>query len=102
MATLGSALRKQLENTVRDARKIADQAAADAISRLSNAAPEAPAYLSDDLKILRRRLRAHARSLGDRRHLNVEMTTERLTEAAAYEHRHRMLFGRFLVERAIC
>ena len=29
------------------------------------------------------------------------MTTARLAEAAAYEHWHRMLFGRFLVERGL-
>ncbi|HEY8874681.1 MAG TPA: DNA methyltransferase, partial [Stellaceae bacterium] len=99
MATLGSALRKQLENTVRDARKIADEAAADAVARLGIAAPKAPAYFSDEQKALRRRLRAHARSLGDRRDPDDAMVTVRLEEAAAYEHWHRMLFGRFLVER---
>jgi hypothetical protein len=99
MATLGSALRRQLEKTVGEARAIADDAAADAVTRLAIAAPEAPTYLSDDQKILRRRLRAHARSLGDTRNGDGEMTTERLAEATAYEHWHRMLFGRFLVER---
>jgi hypothetical protein len=100
MATLGSALRKQLENTVREARTVADEAAADAVNRLVIAAAEAPIYLSDAQKALRRRLRAHARSLGDRRDpATGTMTTSHLAEAAAYEHWHRMLFGRFLVER---
>jgi hypothetical protein len=100
MATLGTALRKQLENTIRQAREVADEAAADAIERLAVAAQDAPAYLSDQQKALRRRLRAHARALGDRRDPGSgAMTTAQLAEAVAYEHWHRMLFGRFLVER---
>jgi len=47
--------------------------AADAIKRLGVAAPEAPSYLSDEQKALRRRLRAHARSLGDTRNADGEM-----------------------------
>ena len=99
MTTLSPALRKQLESTVRAARTIADEAAADAVARLAIAAARPPAYLSEDQKALRRRLRAHARSLGDKLHADETMTTARLAEAAAYEHWHRMLFGRFLVER---
>jgi len=49
---------------------------------------------------LRRRLRAHARSLGDRRDpATGAMTTARLAEAVAYEHWHACCSGRFLVER---
>jgi hypothetical protein len=100
MTTLGSALRKRLENTIREAREVADEAAADAVARLAVAAPDAPAYLSDQQKALRRRLRAYARALGDRRDVGSRaMTTAQLAEAVAYEHWHRMLFGRFLVER---
>lgn len=99
---LATSLRRQLETAVRQAREIADEAAADAIKRLCIADPDAPAYLSDEHKALRRRLRAHARSLGDKRDpASGAMTTARLVEAAAYEHWHRMLFGRFLVERAL-
>ena len=101
MTTLGSPLRKQLENVVVEARKIADEAAKDAVTRLAVALPKAPAYFSDGQKALRRRLRAHARSLGDRREPGDTMPTARLEEAAAYEHWHRMLFGRFLVERGL-
>jgi hypothetical protein len=99
VTTLPSPLRKQLENTVCEARRAADDAAKDAINRLAIAAAEAPSYLSDLQKSLRRRLRAHARSLGDTLQSDRTMTTARLAEAAAYEHWHRMLFGRFLVER---
>jgi hypothetical protein len=101
MATLGTALRKQLENTIREAREVADEAAADAVARLAIAEGRPPAYLSDTQRALRRRLRAHARSLGDKLHADDTMTTGRLAEAVAYEHWHRMLFGRFLVERGL-
>ena len=100
MATLSTALRRQLENTVREAREVADEAAIEAIDRLAVAAADAPGYFSEEQKGLRRRLRAHARSLGDSRDpASGTMTTTKLAEAAAYEHWHRMLFGRFLVER---
>jgi hypothetical protein len=99
MATLGTALRKGLENTIREAREVADEAAADAVARLAIKEARPPAYLSDRQKALRRRLRAHARSLGDKLHTDETMETGRLAEAVAYEHWHRMLFGRFLVER---
>ena len=100
MTTLSTVLRRQLESTVREAREVADEAAADAVTRLAIAAAEAPPYLSEEQRALRRRLRAHARSLGDRRDpATGAMATARLAEAAAYEHWHRMLFGRFLVER---
>jgi hypothetical protein len=101
MVTLASTLRKQLEDTVSEARTVADEAAADAVARLAIATAEPPSYLSDEQKALRRRLRAHARSLGDTRRADGSMTTARLAEAAAYEHWHRMLFGRFLVERTL-
>ena len=100
MTTLSTVLRRQLESTVREAREVADEAAADAVAQLAIAAAEPPSYLSEEQRALRRRLRAHARSLGDRRDpATGAMTTARLAEAAAYEHWHRMLFGRFLVER---
>ena len=99
MTVLNPRLRKTLENTIREARIVAEDAARDAIERLGIATQEAPTHLSDEQKALRRRLRAHARSLGDTRNAKGEMTTARLQEAAGYEFWHRMLFGRLLMER---
>jgi hypothetical protein len=99
MTVLNPRLRKTLETAIRAARIIAEDGADDAIKRLGIGSPEAPAYLSEEQKVLRRRLRAHARSLGDTRDAKGEMTTGRLREAAGYELWHRMLFGRFLMER---
>ena len=79
-------------------RNSSDEAAADAVARLVIAGPEAPPYFSEEQKALRRRLRAPARALGDRRHPDGMMETARVAEAAAYEHWHRMLFGRFLID----
>jgi hypothetical protein len=61
---------------------------------------EAPAHLSDDDKAARRRLRAHARALGDTVTDGVH-SVDHLIEAAAYAQWHRRLFARFLAERGL-
>src|SRR5690349_14146921 len=101
MSTLDRTLRRRLETTIREARDVAEKGAADAIRRLGVADDSAPTYLSEEQKALRVRLRAHARTLGDgwdgtQKRL---LATAQLQEAVAYEAWHRMLFGRFLVER---
>ncbi|TVR84928.1 MAG: hypothetical protein EA405_00285, partial [Rhodospirillales bacterium] len=79
---LPTALRRTLEKTVKDARIIAEEGAGDAIQRLGVAAGKAPAYLNDGEKELRRRLRAHARALGDAFNKSDEtQETKRLVEA---------------------
>ena len=99
---LPTALRRALEKTVKDARLIAEEGAWDAIRRLGVADNKAPSYLKEDEKDLRRRLRAHARALGDAFDRSDEsQETKRLVEAAAYAHWHRMLFARFLAERSL-
>ncbi len=64
-APLQKPLRTQLENTVKAARDVSEQAAGSAQAQLAVAEAKAPDYLTDDLKALRRRLRAHGRALGD-------------------------------------
>lgn len=99
---LPTALRRTLEKTVKDARVVAEEGAQDAIRRLGVAEGKAPLYLTDDEKLLRRSLRAHARALGDEFDRSDEgQATKRLIEAAAYAHWHRMLFARFLAERGL-
>lgn len=99
---LPTALRRTLEKTVKYARIIAEEGAGDAIRRLGVADSKAPSYLNDAEKELRRRLRAHARALGDTfNKSNETQETKRLIEAAAYAHWHRMLFARFLAERGL-
>jgi hypothetical protein len=101
MTVLTKPLRRQLENAIRQAREIAETAAQEAIARIGVADPDMPLHLTEDDKALRRRLRAHGRALGDTRDAAGAMTTARLQDAAAYEIWHRMLFGRFLVERGL-
>ncbi len=93
---LDKKLRKQLENTVIKAREIAEQAAAEALTRLSVGDASAASYLDADQRALRNRLRAHGRQLGDLRSSNGQQETRRLCSEIAYEHWHRMLFARFL------
>ncbi|MFW2228471.1 SAM-dependent methyltransferase [Rhizobium sp. CRRU65] len=99
---LATSLRRALEKTIKEARVVAESGASDAIRRLGIAEAKAPTYLSEEEKELRRRLRAHARTLGDKLHNDSdEQEVKRLIEAAAYAHWHRMLFARFLAERGL-
>ena len=99
---LSAALRRALEKTVKDARLIAEEGARDAIRRLGVGDSKAPSYLKEDKRDLRRRLRAHARVLGDALNKSDEkQETKGLVEATAYAHWHRMLFARFLAERGL-
>ena len=101
--TLDRTLRKRLETAIRNARVVAEEGAADALRRLGVIEDAAPTYLSDSEKELRVRLRAHARTLGDGWDKDKKRLfgSKRLQEAVAYEAWHRMLFGRFLVEREL-
>ena len=99
---LNTTLRRALEKTAKEARIVAEDGARDAIRRLGVADNKAPSYLREDEKELRRRLRAHARALGDAFEKSDEtQEVKRLVESAAYAHWHRMLFTRFLAERGL-
>ncbi|MBF0399385.1 MAG: N-6 DNA methylase [Magnetococcales bacterium] len=99
MFALDRTWRGKLERTVREARQLAESAARVALGYLGVADPEAPPHLSDHDRVLRRRLRAHGRQLGDA--LATAQEIDRLTEEVAYEHWHRMLFARFLAENSL-
>ena len=62
---------------------------------------KAPDYLTDELKALRRRLRAHGRALGDKKAGDDTQALQHLVWEVAYEHWHRMLFARFLAENGL-
>lgn len=97
---LPTSLRRALERDIKEARRVAEEGAADAIRRLGVADREAPAHLNDLDKAARRRLRAHARALGDTITDGIH-TVDHLIEAAAYAQWHRRLFARFLAERGL-
>ncbi len=99
MASLDRTLRKDLEKTVKQARRVAEAGARKAVAQLGVGDAESPKHLSTDERALRNRLRAHGRQLGDRRDAKTGMQeTARLVQECAYEHWHRMLFARFLAE----
>lgn len=99
MATLTRELRRSLENTVREARRIAEAGARKVIEQLAVHHHEPWPSMTLEQRNLRNRLRAHGRQLGDRRdERRGVQTIDRLTTECAYEHWHRMLFARFLAE----
>lgn len=99
MTSLTRDLRRQLENTVRAARRVAEDGAGKSLEQLGVAHAKAPAHLSPPQTTLRNALRAHGRQVGDLRNPNTGMQAiGRLTIEMAYEHWHRMLFARFLAE----
>lgn len=98
MPTLDKTLRSQLERDIKKARGIAETAARAALEQLGVGEATPFEYLSEDERVLRRKLRAHGRQLGDQLHSDKEQTLELLIEEVAYEHWHRMLFARFLAE----
>jgi hypothetical protein len=99
MASLDRNLRRDLENAVKKARRVAESGARDAVNQLAVGHHEPWPALSPDQRKLRNRLRAHGRQLGDK--LDAQRGTQsidRLAGECAYEHWHRLLFARFLAE----
>ena len=97
MTPLSPHYRKQLERIVGTARQVAEAGAIAALEALAvNIASPYP-HMGDLQRHLRRRLRAHARQLGDRAESGAQ-TIERLVQECGYEHVHGMLFARFLAE----
>ena len=95
---LSKPLRSQLENTVKAARDVAEKAALAALHHLGVGEARLPEHLDEARKALRRRLRAHGRSLGDVKSADDSQGLTHLKWEVAYEHWHRMLFARFLAE----
>ena len=99
MKTLSPGYRKQLERTVVEARDIAETGARIALEALAVHHHESYAHMDSHQRTLRRRLRAHARHLGDRADARSgRHTIDHLVHECAYEHWHGMLFARFLAE----
>ena len=101
MPTLTRELRRILESTVKTARRVAEDGARKSLEHLAVQNPKSWESLTSDQRALRRRLRAHAKQLGDLRDEQDKQEIGRLTAECAYEHWHRMLFARFLAELAL-
>lgn len=100
MSTLSREHRRLLENTVAQARAIAEEGARKVLSDQYAVHHHEPwPHMSADDRKLRNQLRAHGRQVGDRRDPRREtQEIKHLVQACAYEHWHRMLFARFLAE----
>lgn len=99
MPTLRKDLRSDLEKVVVKARDIAERAATAALQALAVDQKEPFPHLSPEDRSLRVRLRSHGRALGDKRDpVNKTQSLANLAHSVAYEHWHRMLFARFLIE----
>lgn len=103
MSFLASELRSQLAVLMRDARRVAEVGARQALqATLAVDQPAPHGSMSEVERRLRRRLRAHGRQLGDRRNGKTgAQEIRRLVHEVAYEHWHRMLFARFLAENEL-
>ena len=87
MASLDRNLRRDLENAVKKARRVAEAGARDAVDQLAVGHHEPWSALSPDQRKLRNRLRAHGRQLGDM--LDAHKGTQsidHLTNKYTYKH----------------
>lgn len=100
MSTLSRENRRLLENTVAQARAIAEEGARKVLRDQYAVHHHEPwPHMTTDDRKLRNQLRAHGRQLGDTRDPKREtQEIKLLIQACAYEHWHRMLFARFLAE----
>ena len=99
MRTLSTEYRKQLERTVIEARNIAEAGSRVVLEALAVQYHEPYVHMDGEQRTLRRRLRAHARQLGDRPDAGSGgHGIDHLVRECAYEHWHGMLFARFLAE----
>jgi hypothetical protein len=97
--SLSKAHRKLLENTTAAARVLAESACRAALENLAVHEKEARKHMSAEQRQLRNRLRARGKALGHPRDPQTgTQDIHHLTELAAYEHWHRLLFTRFLTE----
>ena len=98
MPALASNIRKDLEDAVKLARRVAEAAAREALESLGIHEAMPYPHMDEPAKRLRRHLRARAEQLGDKRTPDKKILLRRIVRECAYEHWHRMLFARFLAE----
>src|ERR1035438_281089 len=97
--SLSKANRKLLENTTAAARVLAESACRAALENLAVHEKEYRGHMTVEQRQLRNRLRARGKALGHPRDPRTgTQDIHHLTELAAYEHWHRILFTRFLTE----
>ena len=102
MDPLSAERRGRLARAIQEARREGEAGARRALQALAVDRPGPHDSMSESERALRRRLRAHGRQLGDRRHRTTgAQEIDRLAHEVAYEHWHRMLFARFLAKNEL-
>lgn len=96
MAVLTTQQRNKLESAVKQARKLAETGARNALHSLAVDHTEPFAHMSADQRALRNRLRNKARLLGDELSASGGQGIDHLAYELAYEYWHKMLFAKFL------
>lgn len=96
MAVLTPQQRNTLEAAVKQARKVAEQGAFNALQAMAVNHPEPHAHMDATERSLRNSLRSKARLLGDELKANGEQGITHLSYELAYETWHKMLFAKFL------
>lgn len=98
-APLSITHRNRLQTITSDARDEATRICRVALENLAVHEGDYRPHMSVDQRLLRNRLRARGKALGDARdERSGRQELKRLAEEAAYEHWHRLLFTRFLAE----
>jgi hypothetical protein len=96
---LSTTHRNRLQAITSDAREAATGICRTALENLAVHEGDYRPHMSMDQRLLRNRLRARGKALGDARdERSGRHELKRLAEEAAYEHWHRLLFTRFLAE----
>jgi len=88
--------RNTLESAVKQARKLAETGARNALHAMAVDNPEPFAHMTPEQRNLRNRLRNKARLLGDELPSTGHQQIEHLSYELAYENWHKMLFAKFL------
>jgi hypothetical protein len=101
MSTLSKDLRSKLEKAILVAREEATKGAKSAFIALGVGDAKKPQHLDAAEEALRKRLRARGRQAGDLLRPDESQETTHLEQECAYEHWHRMLFARFLIENGL-
>lgn len=102
MSSLTTSLRNDLRRVTLDARKATEKACRASLENLAVHEGDYRSHMNLEQRQLRNRLRARGRALGDERERKTNAQSIRhITEDAAYEHWHRLLFTRFLAENGL-
>lgn len=96
MAVLSTQQRNTLESAVKQARRLSEQGAFNALQAMAVNHPEPYAHMDANERSLRNSLRSKARLLGDELKANGEQNIQHLSYELAYETWHKMLFAKFL------